>query len=132
MKPSARFLLALVLLAALLAPEQADAARRRRTVRHRTPVHRTTPRPAPTPEANPYPLYLGDLYVMSATASLWSKPIAGAQLLAKLPKRTVVTNMGRYSVRVRRGTAIFYKVEAPNGKVGYVQAAQLSPQPPDW
>jgi hypothetical protein len=137
MKPSVRFLLALFLLMALVAPEQADAARRRHYPRHRAPVHRPSlhrkaPRPVRTPEPNPYPLYLGDLYVMSSTASLWSKPASGAQVLAKLPRRTVVTNMGRVAVRVRRGAAYFYKVEAPNGKVGYVQAAQLSPQPPDW
>jgi hypothetical protein len=55
---------------------------------------------------------------------MFSRPVRGSQILARLPKRTVVTSMGRV------GT--FYKVEAPNGKVGYVTIGQLSPNPPDW
>ncbi|MDB5100255.1 MAG: hypothetical protein JWM80_4676 [Cyanobacteria bacterium RYN_339] len=143
MKPTTRLLLLLILLLGLLAPEPADAKRRpvRHYTRHHVPIHRraparrrvkATPKPAPVAEANPYPLYQGDLYVMVGKAALWSKPASGAQVLAQLPKRTIVTNMGRVAVRIKRGSAYFYKVEAPNGKVGYVAAQQLSPALPDW
>ena len=83
--------------------------------------------------ANP-PLYLGDLYIQGVNAPLWSKPISGAQVLARLPKRTTVTNMGRIAALNAAGkvVAYYYKVEAPNGKVGFVNSKQLSPNPPSW
>lgn len=76
---------------------------------------------APAPAA---PLYLGDLYVASSEAPLLQRPAAGALRLARLPRRTVVTNMGR--------VGNFHKVEAPNGSVGYVALRALSAVPPTW
>lgn len=75
--------------------------------------------PAPPP-----PLYLGDLYVAASQAPLLQRPAPGAARLANLPRRTVVTNMGR--------VGNFHKVEAPNGAVGYVALRALSTSPPQW
>ena len=47
--------------------------------------------------------------------------LVGGQVLARLPKRTIVINMGRYGA--------FYKVEAPNGAVGYLRSGAVSATP---
>jgi len=70
----------------------------------------------------PIPMFIGDLYVQ-APAPLWAAPRTGT-LLAQLPRATIVTNMGRYGS--------FYKVEAPNGSVGYVSARLLGHSMPSW
>jgi hypothetical protein len=77
---------------------------------------------------------MGDLFISVNNTPLYSKPLAGAQILARLPKRTLVTNMGRFGVTNRAGRVIayFYKVEAPNGVVGYVSPRAVSTNAPVW
>lgn len=70
----------------------------------------------------PNPVFMGDLYIQAEGAPMWSGP-NGTQL-ARLPRATLVTNMGKHGA--------YYKVEAPNGAVGYVQAVQLGPMQPAW
>ncbi len=115
---------------------------RLRAGRYRRPARRSRVRRAATPHttyvfpqvAGSEPLYLGDLFISSANTALLSRPDAAAMVLARLPKRTDVVNMGRILVLGPTGrvTHLFYKVEAPNGKVGYVDARWLSPNPPEW
>lgn len=67
------------------------------------------------------PNFMGDLYVWSSVAPMYAYPSTRSQVLARLPRRSVITNMGRYYS--------FYKVEAPNGQTGYVYAGAVGPQP---
>ena len=69
------------------------------------------------------PVFIGDLHIQAEGAPLWSTP-AGGQLLGRLPRATIVTNMGRYGG--------YYKVEAPNGAVGFVPMRQVGPTSPSW
>ena len=92
---------------------------RRRWTRARAAAPAVVRRPIePAP-----PVFIGDLHVQVDSAPLWSSP-AGGQLLGRLPRATIVTNMGRYG-----GT---YKVEAPNGAVGYVPMRQVGTTAPPW
>lgn len=96
---------------------------------------RTHPRAVPhiRQEQGAGPVFLGDLYITSNNTPLWARP-GNSQVLARLPKRTIVTNMGRVAVTSASGrvVAYYYKVEAPNGKVGYVSVRYLSQSPPEW
>lgn len=78
------------------------------------PLHRPV-NPAP-------PVFVGDLYVVPSVAPLWHGPTPYSPVLARLPRQTVVTNMGRYGP--------YYKVEAPNGTVGFVPAYAVAPHSP--
>lgn len=75
------------------------------------------------PYEPPPPIFVGDLYVQAEGAPLWSSP-AGGQLLGRLPKATIVTNMGRHGG--------YYKVEAPNGAVGFLPMRLVGPNNPGF
>ncbi len=75
------------------------------------------------PYEPPPPVFIGDLHIQTESAPLWSSP-AGGQLLGRLPRATIVTNMGRYGG--------YYKIEAPNGAVGFVPMRQVGPTAPSW
>jgi hypothetical protein len=71
----------------------------------------------------PRPIFIGDLYVQQGGATLYAAYARG-QVVGQLPPATVVTNMGREGA--------WYKVEAPNGAVGYVSARSVGATPPPW
>jgi hypothetical protein len=102
-----------------------------RNFRRSLPSHKPAVRAL---DANPGPVFLGDLFITSNNTPLFSRPMAGAQILARLPKRTLVTNMGRFGVTNRAGrvVAYYYKVEAPNGAVGFVSPRAVSTNAPVW
>lgn len=99
---------------------RAYAARHRRTRAYRS---RVAARPKPKPPEPVQPVFLGDLFIQHANTPLWTVA-GGGQQLGSLPRATIVTNMGR------RGA--YYKVEAPNGSVGYVSARALGKTSPPW
>ncbi|MEB3329490.1 MAG: SH3 domain-containing protein [Candidatus Sericytochromatia bacterium] len=75
------------------------------------------------PRLPPPPAFLGDLYVQQGGATLYAAYARG-QVVGRLPPATIVTNMGREGA--------WYRIEAPNGAVGYVKAGSVGATPPPW
>ncbi|MEB3220606.1 MAG: hypothetical protein VKS61_00870 [Candidatus Sericytochromatia bacterium] len=100
--------------------------RLRRAYRHGRRLARAGQPPglqATEPRLPPPPMFLGDLHVQRGGATLYAAYARG-QVVGHLPAATIVTNMGREGA--------WYRVEAPNGAVGYVRAQSVGATPPPW
>jgi hypothetical protein len=94
-----------------------------RAVRRRTAARPAAAPPIRRPYEPPPPVFIGDLHIQADDTPLWSSP-AGGQLLGRLPRATIVTNMGNYGA--------YYKIEAPNGAVGFVRDRHVGSSAPSW